>query len=89
MAGGQELTLVILGFLTGRKVNDSLDGRVLSLSYACTKPGWENVFERLCFLSVVLSNKEMLVISEMPGRLWARSSLAEPSSWTTFSGKQE
>ena len=37
--GGHELTLVILGFLTGRKLNGSSDGRVLSASYACTKPG--------------------------------------------------
>ena len=89
IVGGQEQTLVTLGFLGASKCNGSLDdGAPSGSSYVCTKPGWEKVFERLRFLEEVLPKSDMLAISEMPGSLCEWSSLGD-TSWSSSAGRQE
>ena len=65
--GGQELMPVPLRCLVTSKFSSPLDGKELSYSFSDVKPGTEKVFERLFFLEVALSKRDMLLINEMPG----------------------
>ena len=65
--GGQELMPVPLRCLITSKFSSPLDGKELSYSFSDVKPGTEKVFERLFFLEVALSKRDMLLINEMLG----------------------
>ena len=58
---------VPLRCLITSKFSSPLDGKELSYSFSDVKPGTEKVFERLFFLEVALSKRDMLLINEMPG----------------------
>lgn len=75
MAGGHELALVMLTFLGVSTLTGSLDGKVSLVS----NKGWENVFERLSFLKIVLLKLALLDMYVMPESVMISLELLELS----------
>ena len=65
---------MMLGFLNASTFTGSLDAEVPSSpDKRWVKLGWENVFDRLCFLEAVLLKRETLGINVMPTRASSKS----------------
>lgn len=75
IAGGHELALVTLTFLGVSTLTGSLDGKVSLVS----NKGWENVFERLSFLKIVLLKLALLDMYVMPESVMISLELLELS----------